>query len=292
MLALTRAEIIERMRAPVLTQAEGLVAVYADCPEDMRREFQSPIGRFAADTAETLYRGLSQKPVRFHKPGIVIHVGDVRTNDTTVTTRVVTNDARTISRIYVRSPGHADLERLKLEIIKAFYRSVKAVELTDDGAVDAYRAAVPRLRIEDERWKLEEWLAGRGKLETEDALLLMRKVIEPGVASRRDVLTFASRLFLYPMYFDERFLHKYDCLSFRDAIRLVRQDPRIALMALLKVGELPVLAGGRGEKLRAAAEAYVDFLKELARCEKSEDELKDMLEGADAKLSLALEGAK
>ena len=40
LLALTRAEIVQRMRAPVITQSEGLVRVYADCPEDVRREFQ------------------------------------------------------------------------------------------------------------------------------------------------------------------------------------------------------------------------------------------------------------
>ena len=40
LLALTRAEIIERMRAPVVTQADGMVQVFADCPEDMRRELE------------------------------------------------------------------------------------------------------------------------------------------------------------------------------------------------------------------------------------------------------------
>ena len=64
LLALTRAEIIERFKAPVVTQADGLVRVFADCPEDMRREFQSPIARFAADTVQTLYQGLAKKPVR------------------------------------------------------------------------------------------------------------------------------------------------------------------------------------------------------------------------------------
>ena len=39
LLALTRAEILERFKAPVVTQSDGLVKVYANCPEDMRREF-------------------------------------------------------------------------------------------------------------------------------------------------------------------------------------------------------------------------------------------------------------
>ena len=62
LLALSRAEIIERFKAPVVTQSDGLVKVYANCPEDMRREFQTPIARFAADTVQMLYQGLAKKP--------------------------------------------------------------------------------------------------------------------------------------------------------------------------------------------------------------------------------------
>ncbi|MBR6709106.1 MAG: hypothetical protein IKL84_05445, partial [Clostridia bacterium] len=82
--ALTRAEIIERMRAPVVTQAEGLIQVFAGCPEDMRREYQMPIASFASETVKILYRGLAMRPVRFPKSQIVIHVGSVRTNLTEV----------------------------------------------------------------------------------------------------------------------------------------------------------------------------------------------------------------
>ena len=124
-MALTRAEILERFRAPVVTQADGLVKVYADCPEDMRREYQGPIGSFAAETVKTLYQGLAKKPVRFENPGIVIHIGDVRTNDTTVTSAVSTNQDRVVSRIRVTAPGYADLYRLRLEIVHAFFRSVE-----------------------------------------------------------------------------------------------------------------------------------------------------------------------
>ena len=60
-MALTRAEILERFRAPVVTQADGLVKVYADCPEDLRRDYQGPIGSFAAETVKTLYQGLAKK---------------------------------------------------------------------------------------------------------------------------------------------------------------------------------------------------------------------------------------
>ena len=35
--ALTKAEIIDRFRAAPVTQLDGLVQVYGDCPADMRR---------------------------------------------------------------------------------------------------------------------------------------------------------------------------------------------------------------------------------------------------------------
>ena len=185
MLALTRAEILERFKAPVVTQSDGLVKVYANCPEDMRREFQTPIARFAADTVQMLYRGLAKKPVRFDHPGIVITVGDIRTNVTTVTSQALTNDNRVVTRIRVLSPGYADLSWLRLEVIRAFYRSVEGRELNEDEAVAAYRHADPVLRVWDERQKLEDWLAGCGTTNDEEGLKLMRRVFDPGKASRR-----------------------------------------------------------------------------------------------------------
>ena len=292
MLALTRAEIVERFRSPVVTQADGLVKVYAACPEDMRREFQSPISRFAADTVQTLYQGLAKKPVRFQQPGIVITVGDVRTNVTTVTAQATTNGNRVISRIRVVAPGYADLYRLRLEVIRGFYRSVEGRELSEDEAVAAYRHADPALRVFDERQKLEDWLNGCGTTNDEEGLKLMRRVFEPGKASRRDVLIFASRLFLYPPQFDARLAGKYDCLSFREAVRFGRTDPLTRLMAYLKANDMPVLGGGRGDELTAAAMAYRTFLLELAAGKKSEEELLDLLDDADTKLNVAFEHAQ
>ena len=250
LMALTRAEIIERFRSPVVTQADGLVKVYADCPEDMRREFQSPIARFAADTVQTLYQGLAKKPVRFGKPGIVISVGDVRTNLADVVTSVTTNDGRVVTRLKVKAPGYADLYRLRLEVIRGFYRAVEGRELSEDEAVAAYRQ---------------------------------------GKASRRDVLIFASRLYLYPPQRDVRLAGKYESLSFREAAKFGRIDPLTRLVAYQKANDLPVLGGGRGEELSAAAMAYRTFLLELAAAKKSEEELLDLLEAADTKLNVAYE---
>ena len=292
LMALTRAEIIERFRSPVVTQADGLVKVYADCPEDMRREFQSPIARFAADTVQTLYQGLAKKPVRFGKPGIVISVGDVRTNLADVVTSVTTNDGRVVTRLKVKAPGYADLYRLRLEVIRGFYRAVEGRELSEDEAVAAYRQAVPELRVYDERQKLEDWLAGRGTTDDEEGLKLMRRIFEPGKASRRDVLIFASRLYLYPPQRDVRLAGKYESLSFREAAKFGRIDPLTRLVAYQKANDLPVLGGGRGEELSAAAMAYRQFLIDFAAGQKSEAELLNMLDDADTKLNVAMEKAQ
>ena len=280
------------MRSPVVTQSDGLVKVYASCPEDMRREFQSPMARFAADTVKMLYAGLSMKPLRFPRPGIIIVVGGTRTNDTTIVSRVSTNDARTVSRIYVRSPGYADLGRFRMEIVKAFYRSVKGTELGDADAERAYRNADPVLRIADQRLKLEEWLRGEGRHNDEEMITLMRKVLEPGKATRRDILIFASRLFLYPGSYCRKFAGRYDKLSFKEAVDYAKIDPYVRTVALSKASEVVIFGGGRGELMSAAASAYSDFLLELSKFEKSREELLDMLERADVKLCIALENVK
>ena len=289
LMALTRAEIIERFKAPVITQVDGLVQVYADCPEDMRKEFQGPIGRFAADTVQMLYQGLAKKPERFSKAGIQIHVGDVRTNITEVTAQVLTNDSRVVTRIRVKSPGYADLYRFRVEVIKAFYRSVEKRELSDAEAVAAYRHADPALRVFDERMKLEDWLAGRGTKDDEEGLRMMRKVFEPGKSSPRDILIFASRLYLYPPQYDLRFLGKYDRLSFSEAVRFGRIDPIVRLVAYQKAFDLPVLGGGKSPELAAAADAYQVFLLEFAKGEADEKGLKALLDAADERLNVAFE---
>lgn len=292
MLALTRAEIIERMRSPVLTQADGLIKVYASCPEDMRREFQSPIARFAAETVKKLYGAQSMKPVRFQRPGIVIVVGSGRTNNLAVISRVHTNAEAIVSRIYVPSPGYADIGNFRTEIVKAFYRSVKGRELSDAEANEAYRNSDPEMRVADRRRRLEEWLRGEGAHNDEEMISYMRKVLEPGKASRRDVLIFASRLFLYPDTYCWKFADRFDRLSFKEAVKYAKIDGRIRNAALTKASEVVIFGGGRGELMSEAANAYSNFLLELAKLEKSGDELLDLLEKAEIKLCIALERAK
>lgn len=291
LLALTRAEIIARMKAPVLTMSQGLVRVYADCPEDMRRTYQMPMARFACDLSQMLYKGTGVPERRFPRPGIVIHVGSVRTNLQEVAVRVETNGTRVATHLYARAPGHVDVERLRLEIAKAFMRAVHGRETDDAGVIAVLRAADPRTRIEDERAKLEEWLEGRGGHDDEEAFALMRKVLDPGKASRRDILVFASRLYLYPETLDRPFAGGVDSVSFRDAVKLGRIDPRVRFSAFIKARELPVFGGGRGPALAAAAEAYAAFLREMVKGGKTDDELLSMLDHADGLLRVAGEGA-
>ena len=290
--ALTREEIIARFNAPAVTQADGFVRVYANCPEDMRREYQTPVARFAADTVATLYHGLAKRPVHFRKPGLILTVGDVRTNLTVVLSHAETNDARIVTRIHLPSPGYADLDRLRLELIKGFYRVLETNELSDAEAVTVWRHAVPELRVLDERQQLEDWLQGRGTTNDEAGLSLMRRVFEPGKASARDVLIFASRLYLYPPQADLRLAGKFTCLSFRDAVKYGRIDELTRQAARVKADDLQVFGGGRSAELSAAAGAYRAFLLAFAHGKASAEVLNDLLEVADEKLNLAFEKAE
>ena len=292
-LALTRAEIVQRMRAPVITRADGLVRVYADCDEDVRREFQLPVASFAADTVETLYRGSRRRPERFASPGIVVHVGNVRTNDARVSVKVSRGDA-TVTHIHLKNPATSDLAAFRAELVKAFARSVLGEELSEAAAATLYRRSDPEGRVADDRERLERWLAGeRGPnwkpSDDEEMIAMMRKILQPGRASRRDVLVFASRLFLYPRTYDEKFAGKYDCLSFRDAVRIARIDLRVRFIALAKADELLIFGGGRGDKMSRAAAMYAAFLRALAAGEVGDGVLLRMLDAADAALSDVLE---
>ena len=123
--ALTKAEIIDRFKAAPVTQLDGLVQVYGDCPADMRRDFQLPVASFASDVCRRLYAAGNRKPVKFREAGIIIRIGDVRTNLTDVVARPATRDGgEKFTRIYLPSPSGADLRKFRLEVVRAFYRAV------------------------------------------------------------------------------------------------------------------------------------------------------------------------
>jgi hypothetical protein len=293
-LALTRSELLERMRAPVLIRAEGLVRVYADCPEDMRREYQSAIAGYASDTVNRLYLAQGIAAKKFRSPGIAVYVGDVRTNNPEVVVRQrERDDGGRMTRIYLMAPGYADLDRFRIELVKVFFLAVKGETIDDDRAVREFRATDPKLRVMDLYAELSDWLAGRPVGgDDEKYLKLMRSVLVPGKATMRDVLVYASRLFLYPEYHAYPFCGKYRLLSFRDAVKAASKDARVRSAALAKASQTVAFGGGRGKELATASAAYSAFLLALAEGGEDEEDLLKMLDDADAKLGAAFEAAR
>lgn len=289
--ALTRAEVIDRFLAPPVVQVDGLVQVRAECNAEMRREFQVPIATYAADICRRLYAAENLKERHFVSPGIAIVIGDVITNLPSVVSRsAVRDDGSKWTKILVPSPGSVDRHRLGLEIVKGYCRAVHAEDLDDDAALLRIRSAYPELKLEDDYRRLNEWYDGKhGDKDDEEFLRLQRSVLQPGVASRHDVIIYASRLYLYPPTFAEKFCGRFDCVSFREAIALAKIDPRIRFAAYRKVQEAMLFASGRGEKMNAAGTAYAAFLDELFRYKKSEAELTSMLDAADEILKGVLE---
>lgn len=289
---LSRAEIIERFRAAPATMCEGLVQVWASCPAAMRREYQLPIAGCAAEVCRMLYVSQNIRPRRFEQPGLVITIGDVVTNDPTVVSRVLTrDDGSKYMRIWMPAPGYADLRTFRLATVRGWSVAVNGTELSEAAAEEALLDADPDTRLAAEIDDLVAWrtqgVYSRDR-DDEDYLQLQRKVLKPGSASREEVLTFASRLMLYPSYSDCRFRGLYDKLEFREAVHLAKDDLLVRIAALKKADELLVWGGGRGEGLSAAAESYSEFLRALARGKTEMTELDRMLDEADRKLKEAL----
>lgn len=291
--ALTKAEIIDRFQAPPVTQLDGLVQVYGDCPADMRREYQLPIAAFTRDICQKLYTSENLRPVKFARPGIVVKIGDVRTNLTNVVVRTaVYDDGGLYTRIRIPSPSGADLDCFRREVVKAFCRAVKGESVDDETAQKLYRRIDPLERARDLAAEVRDWrergVYTEGRTD-EDYLKLMRGIHSPGHASAEDVTTFASRLFLYPLAYDAPFCGKFSACSFREAVTLAAEDPQIRYAAYLKRGEIMAYGGGRGDRMTSAAAAYGVFLFELARCQLKAEELLKLLDDADMKLKGVLE---
>ena len=293
MLALTRAEIIDRFKAAPVTQLDGLVQVYGDCPADMRREFQLPIASFVSDVCRKLYAADNKRPIKFREPGIIVRVGDVRTNIAEVVSRPATREGGVkFTRIYIPSPGGADLRLLRNEVVRAFCRAVEGVDLDDAAVTKRLRKADPMTRLEDVQADVAAWRERGVYTEDrtdDDYLKLLRGVHMPGVATESDVLTFASRLYLYPAYYGYPFCGKYTSCPFREAIAIAKDDPFVRLAAIEKMPQLTLFGQGHGDKMNDAVAAYVKFLVELARYAMSEKEHSDLLDEADNKLKGVLE---
>ena len=77
--------------------------------------------------------------------------------------------------------------------------------------------------------------------------------------------------------------------SIRDAIALAHHDPLVRLVASIRANSLLIFAGGRGQALASAAEAYRAFLLELAKGKADDALLLDILDEADIRLNMAYE---
>lgn len=292
LLALTRAELIDRFRAPSVIRVNGLVEVVGNCPPEMRREFQVPVASFVGDVCEALYAETRQPRKKLAKPGILVTIGDETNAVRDVVVRVKKrDDGEVYTQINLPAPGFADVERVRIETVKAFSRYFNPNEELDDATATArYRRAIPELRIDDQYAAIEDWMSGeKAGEDDEEYLKLSRSVLSPGEARAEDVLRFASSLYLYPAYYDAPFHGGRLQCSFREAVPLSREDMNVRLAAYRMLTPIFAYGMGHGERMNAAVEAYVLFLRELAAGVKSDEELLKLLDEADAKLKGVLD---
>ena len=109
-------------------------------------------------------------------------------------------------------------------------------------------------------------------------------MLSPGRASDWDLQVFTSRLLLYPPVFDKREGISY---TFREAVDLAAERKNVREAAWQKAREMPFCAIGRGDALADVAMSYRTFLVAAAQG-KPADELKPLLEAADAKMKAIL----
>ena len=109
---------------------------------------------------------------------------------------------------------------------------------------------------------------------------LTRAVLTPGQASDWDLTVFASRLLLYPQYFDRNGVRSW---TFGEAAVLAAETPSVREAAWRKSKEILFSAIGRGDALSDAAMSYREFLAAAAQGKPAE-ELKPLLDAADEKM--------
>ena len=109
---------------------------------------------------------------------------------------------------------------------------------------------------------------------------LTNSVLSPGRASEWDIAVFASRLLLYPPFFDKIYGADRAYCTFAEAVALSRENPDIRRAAFHKAGKLPLYAIGRGDDMAAAALAYRDFLLVLSQDKAETERLEALLKKA------------
>ena len=350
------------------SSSDGFVQVVAaEVPGD-KMGFCGPLVQFASRIANSLGKTLSLPALpQSREPRLLIYAQDGRTNDTRVVARASRRRSGPFTRIWLPSPGYSDIDQLRLEVAKAYFRAavemyrelpppkdaplpvempewlvVGALRLTDielaradmrdviEGWSDGYFPFFPSLCAQKDvpsilagylaGWMKEKllfpdvlkdlaagkeldglWLAERLTGEKDAAaqdrvsdyrlLRLLRKVISPGRAAQTDLRIFASRLLLYPSFYDKMFGGISHGCTFREAVESFSEDPEVRMVASRKAREVPLHAIGKGEELQQASLAYMEFLQALARGEKVA-RLLELLDAADMKFGLAEEAVR
>ena len=152
-------------------------------------------------------------------------------------------------------------------------------------------------KLKAEGWngkRLAEMLTGetdpflQDRASDERLARLARSVLEPGSCGMWDLDFFRSRLFLHSPYFDTKLAGGRASCSFGDALKAGDSNLLVRATALLKSREVPLYAIGRGDALRAAADAYVRFLLGVAAGEDRKS-LERHLKNADSRLEAVYE---
>jgi hypothetical protein len=290
---LSRADWIERLKAPSVIKNEGLIEVSGFCDPQVRSEFQLPVAANASRICDELCDELKIKPVKYKKSRIFIVLGDNLTTNNEVSVSYSKLDSGEIyAKIRLPSPGYADIEKFSREVSRAFFTAINNRTISDSELEVLLRNANPALRLDDDYKALDDWSKKgiyRKGWTDEDYLKLLRKVKKPGSYRKEDVLVFSSRLYLYPEHFAEPFCGTYFLCTFKDAIKYAKIDINVRKAALAKSSELLVFGSGRGDKFAKMAKSYSNFLLALASGKASESVLEEILKIADRQLNEVME---
>jgi hypothetical protein len=289
-LALSRSDLIDRMKAHDEVRFHGSVNVVASCPQEMRKTYHKPVANFAAGVYQRLAVYHNHRLSHANSPYVTVYIGDGTTNDTRVVAinKTLKSGARE-TIMYLCAPQYSDMDKFLAEVVKSFYWAIDGEKIDDETALRRFRAVDPLMRAEDEMMSIRAWKNGiyEKGADDEEYLERVRSVSLPGKAFPDEVLLFASRLRLYPLRHDEPFLGVHDSCNFKEAITLAKKDVRIRFIAHKKMVEILAYGGGRGESLSEAASLYAKFLNELTRGNMADAELLSMLELADRALEKA-----
>ena len=151
------------------SSSDGFVTVIAaEVPGD-KMGFRGPLVQFASGIVNSLGKTLALPALPHRRePGLIIYAQDGRTNDTRVVARASRRRSGPFTRIWLPSPGFSDIDQLRLEVAKAYFRA----------AVEMYRE-LPPPKNALQPLEMPEWLVG-GALRLTD--------IEQVRADLRDVL--------------------------------------------------------------------------------------------------------